>query len=109
MNRRGTVYQDGHFAGVLEELPEGYMFRYADDYLTAQALPPISLSMPKRVEPYWSPRLHSFFEGLLTEGPAAALQCQVLHLDIEDLFGRLLATAGHDTIGSVTIRPAESS
>jgi len=42
---------------------------------------------------------------MLSEGENRKLQSQLLHVDAEDDFGILLATAHYDTIGAVTIKP----
>lgn len=42
---------------------------------------------------------------MLSEGENRKLQSQLLHIDAEDDFGILLATARYDTIGAVTTNP----
>lgn len=103
--RRATVLENGVVAGILEEVPTGYRFTYAPAYLADEAAPPVSLTLPKRAAPYESPHLFAFFYGLLAEGLLKTLQCRILKIDEEDHFGRLVATAGGDVIGSVTVRP----
>ncbi len=105
--RCGKVFCKGRLAGVLEERAEGYTFRYDADYRNDATTSPVSLTLPKSQQEYTSPQLFSFFVGLLTEGENAKLQCRILHLDENDLFGRLLMCAGEDTIGAVTVKPME--
>ncbi len=103
--RSGIVYCKGRRAGRLEERAEGYAFMYDADYLADASASSVSLTLPKTQQVYLSRQLFPFFVGLLTEGEQAAFQCRTLHLDREDYFGRLLACAGEDTIGAVTVKP----
>lgn len=102
--RSGTVEVNGIPAGELVEEGGEYRFSYSVDYLSNVETPAVSLSLPKRAEPYVSDRLFSFFAGLLTEGSTMQLQCRQLKLDENDLFGRLLKSTHSDVIGNVTIR-----
>lgn len=104
---RARVLENGRLAGVLERTKDGYRFTYDAAYLADRTAPSISLTLPKRVEPFESPYLFSFFQGLLAEGALKDLQCRILKIDESDAFGRLVQTAGGDTIGSVTVVPDE--
>ena len=89
-------------AGLLQETDEcTYMFVYNDGY-TGE---PVCLAMPVRKEPYHSPYLFPFFFNMLSEGANRQIQSISLHIDENDDFGILLATAQNDTIGAVTIKP----
>jgi serine/threonine-protein kinase HipA len=44
---------------------------------------------------------------MLSEGANRQLQSTMLHIDENDDFGILLATAQNDTIGAVTIQPVD--
>lgn len=103
MNRKGIIYCGGKLAGRLEELPDGYRFTYDGAYLTTSGSRPISLTLPKRPEPYLSKVLFPCLFGLLAEGILKETQCRKLKLDENDHFGRLLKTAHSDTIGAVTV------
>lgn len=106
--RKGEVRVNGVPAGLLEETEGGFRFQYYRDYAQRRDLPAVSLTLPKQVdEPYESPVLFPFFAGLLTEGAAMQLQCRLLKLDENDLFGRLLKTAHDDVIGNVTVHELE--
>ena len=105
MTRRGRVLQHGVEAGIIQESAEGFRFHYTPAFL-ATDLPPVSLTLPKRSEVYESPHLFAFFVSILAEGSLAAVQCRRFRLDENDYFGRLLATAGEDVVGSVQVRPA---
>lgn len=103
--RRARVYNKDRLAGYLEEREDGtYRFVYDKEYLADDSTGPVSLTLPKRAEPFHSENLFAFFYGLLSEGPTRRRQCRRLKIDEDDAFGLLLAT-GRDTIGSVTIRP----
>lgn len=97
------VYRRSQEAGVIEELKDAYRFTYLESYLTSDA-PPVSLTLPRRREPYVAQHLFPFFTSLLAEGNLAVEQCRRLQIDEDDLFGRLILTAGGDVIGAVTVR-----
>lgn len=107
-DRKAKVYFNGRYAGMLEELgsrkSRTYRFAYDREYLADPATQPVSLTLPKQAEPYLSPVLFPFFYGLLAEGRIKELQCKMLKLDENDHFGRLIRTAGDDSIGTVTVR-----
>ncbi len=103
--RQARVYSNGIIAGVLTETDDGkYTFKYDDAYLMDNNLRAISLSLPKRNTAFESDELFPFFYNMLSEGANKALQCMTLKIDENDAFGLLLATAGNDTIGAVTVR-----
>ncbi len=103
MSRSGKVYCRKQLAGRIEEQPSGYRFTYDPVYLATKDAPPISLTLPLRMEPYESQVLFPFFFGLLAEGILKDTQCRKLKLDPDDHFGRLLKTTHSDTIGDVTV------
>ena len=106
--RRCEVYLHGIRAGMLTEEDNGeYTFTYDSSYLEKEDYPSVSLTLPLREEPYRSTVLFPFFFNMLSEGENRKLQpqTQLLHIDAEDDFGILLATARYDTIGAVTIKP----
>lgn len=104
--RQCKVYINGIEAGILTENinPQEYRFKYNKNYLDSK-LPAVSLSMPLRDEEYRSPVLFPYFFNLLSEGENRVMQSSLLHIDKDDDFGILLATAQHDTIGAVTVVP----
>jgi len=104
MRRQGRVFCKGQFAGTLGETEQGeYVFAYDRDYLADPQARPVSLTLPLRRESHRSNRLFAFFSGLLAEGVLKELQCRELKVDESDAFGRLLKTAGSETIGDVTV------
>lgn len=108
--RIAHVFRNGRLAGVLtQHNPKSYTFRYTKEWFRNPALPPISLTLPKTQQEYRSNHLFPFFFNMLSEGENKALQCRLLKIDENDYFGLLLATSTKDTIGAVTVEPAESA
>ena len=103
--RQCEVYVHDIKAGVLTEDENGYSFTYDKTYLQGKNNPPVSLTLPLRGEVYYSENLFPFFFNMLSEGENREVQSRLLHISPEDDFGILLATARHDTIGAVTVKP----
>lgn len=100
--RQCKVFVNGVEAGILSEENGGsFTFSYMDGYSGR----PVCLAMPVRDKVYKSDYLFPFFFNMLSEGTNRKLQSQLLHIDEDDDFGILLATAQTDTIGAVTIKP----
>lgn len=101
--RKCKVFVHDIEAGDLVETDNGiYTFTYCGGYSGA----PVSLSMPVREEPYLCKFLFPVFFNMLSEGANRQVQSQLLHIDEDDDFGIMMATAGCDTIGAVTVKPA---
>lgn len=106
--RQCEVYVHSIRAGILTEGDNReYVFAYDKSYLSEEKNPPVSLTLPLCEKPYHSPYLFPFFFNMLSEGENRQIQSQLLHIDEEDDFGILLATAQYDTIGAVTVKPLE--
>ena len=103
--RKAQVFYKNDLAGYISERHTGYIFQY--DYEFLQKNIPISISLPPRQEPYHSKELFPFFKGLLPEGWYLNIVCATQKVDNKDSFGLLLASAGGDTIGAVTVRRVE--
>lgn len=102
--RQCKVYVHDVEAGVLQESDDRqYIFTYNNQYVGA----PVCIAMPVRKEPYHSAHLFPYFFNMLSEGANRQTQSMLLHIDENDDFGILLATAQEDTIGAVTIKPIE--
>ena len=106
--RKLSVYVNDRHAGFISENQpgKGYEFRYTPDYLQSDG-GPVSLTLPKREEPYESEHLFPFFTNLLPEGANRKAVCRHAHLDEDDFFGMLMATVGTDMIGAVNFRRIE--
>ena len=103
-DKKAEVYFSGSLAGYLSKINNRYAFQYDKNYLAGSDNPAISLTLPKRIDPYYSDILFPFFYGLLAEGDNKELQCRILKIDETDHFTRLLKTAEFDTIGGITVR-----
>lgn len=104
--RAMEVYRSGIFAGTLaEENRHEFVFRYDDNYFSDVNKPAISLTLPKTKKEYRSTFLFPFFFNMLSEGVNRKLQNNRLRIDEEDSFGLLMATAQHDTVGAITVKP----
>ena len=103
-----NVLVNGIQAGVLTEYdnPRKYTFKYKEDYRQNNGQP-VCLAMPVTVQTYISEYLFPFFSNLLSEGENRTLQASLLHIDRDDDFGILLATAQYDTVGNVTVKPID--
>jgi len=102
--KRAEVYYNNVLTGYLIKKEGKFIFRYAKEYLADDSLPSISLTLPKRIEPFTSSFLFPFFYGLLAEGENKDIQCRLLKIDENDSFTRLLKTASENTIGGVTVK-----
>ena len=106
--RIAQVFYNQIPAGILtEEDRHAYRFVYGDAYFNNAGLPAISLTFPKSQKEFQSAYLFPFFYNMLAEGVNRALQSRQLKIDEEDSFGFLLATAGYDTVGAITVKPVE--
>lgn len=104
--RKAEVYVNKVLAGTLTEVsPKEYVFRYDDRYMSDTSRPAISLTLNKNIQEHRSDILFPFFFNMLSEGHNRRVQSRYLHIDEEDHFGILLATAGCDTPGAVTVKP----
>jgi HipA-like protein len=104
--RKAAVYLRGEFAGELTEASRNeYIFRYDNDYFKDSDKPDISILLNKSQQEYRSGYLFPFFFNMLSEGSNRLVQSRMLGIDENDHFGILLATAQHDVIGAVTVKP----
>jgi len=106
--RAAQVLYDSQLAGVLSKSGGSYRFVYDKNYLVT-ADRPVSLTLPLREEPFESDVLFPAFVNRLSEGANKAMQSRLLKIDENDYFGLLLATAGGDSIGPITIQEIHES
>lgn len=100
--RQCKVFVHDVEAGILQETDaKDYVFTYHDGYCGE----PVCIAMPVRREPYHSDHLFPYFFNMLSEGSNRQIQSMLLHIDENDDFGIMLATAQTDTIGAVTVKP----
>ncbi len=102
MSRRGNVYVQGTFAGVITEGEEGYLFKYDDKYLSMDKALAVSLTLPLQKEEYRSNVLFPFFDGLIPEGWLLGIVERNWKIDNKDRFGLMLASC-KDCIGDVRV------
>lgn len=102
MNRKGKVFVQNEYAGMIQETDAGYEFAYDSDYLEREDALPVSLTLPLCKEPYSSATLFSFFDGLIPEGWLLDLVEKNWKIDGKDRFGLMLVTC-KDCIGDVRI------
>ena len=105
--RKAEVYRNGELAGVLEEEGGEYRFRYAQSYLEGEDPKPVSLTLPLRKEPYESPVLFPFFDGLIPEGWLLDVVTRNTDISILDRMSLLLLCC-RDCIGSVSVVAVEN-
>jgi len=78
------------------------MFLYDSGYLVNSESEPVSLTLPKRKEPYISKMMFPFFDGLIPEGWLLDIAEKNWKIDARDRMGLLLACC-RDCIGAVSI------
>lgn len=106
--RKAEVYNNGILAGLLiEDNQHHYSFQYNERYLADPTLPAISIQLSKSNPMYQSKFLFPVFSNMVAEGANLAIQSRYLKIDEKDVLGLLIATAGSDSIGSITIKPIE--
>ena len=105
--RRGKVFVQGRYAGMVEETEDGYSFAYDSGYLEANG-PAVSLTIPLQEEPFFSETLFPFFDGLIPEGWLLSVVTRNWKLDPEDRFGLLLVSC-EDSIGDVIVKNADDA
>ena len=101
--RKGHVFVQNKYAGIIKETDEGYEFSYAAEYLASENALPVSLTMPLSDEVYKSNVLFPFFDGLIPEGWLLGLVNRNWKIDPQDRFGLLIAVC-KDCIGDVSIK-----
>ena len=106
MNRAAEVFFNNLLAGILEETDSGYSFQYDKNYLEKKESNPVSLTLPKQIEPYQSKTMFPFFDGLIPEGWLLNIAEDFWKLDARDRMG-LLLTCCKDCIGAVSIKPVK--
>lgn len=101
--RKGYVYIQNHYAGIIAETEDGYTFEYDTSYLQRTDAVALSLTMPLQEEEYHTTILFPFFDGLIPEGWLLGVVSRNWKVNVNDRFGLLLA-ACKDCIGDVCIR-----
>ncbi len=100
--RSAKIYIYDKYAGLLEETDESYIFTYDEVYLSNKDSQSISLTLPLTNDPYISPILFPFFDGLIPEGWLLEIAERNWKLNQRDRMG-LLLTCCKDTIGAISV------
>jgi HipA-like protein len=106
---KAQVLYNGRFAGILEKSGGLYRFTYDHGYLTTAGSRPVSITLPLRKDSYESDVLFPAFVNMLSEGANKRIQCRLLKIDEYDYFSLLLAAAGEDNIGAITINKIDEA
>jgi serine/threonine-protein kinase HipA len=105
VTRTLAVWWDGALVGALRLNAHGEMtFAYAESWLTSDASPAISVSLPKRTETYRQRECRPFFAGLLPEDVQREAAAGALGISKRNDFA-LLDALGGDVAGALTIWP----
>ena len=100
-----VVWWERRVAGTLTLDRHGAMrFAYDAAWLSDDATPPLSLSLPKRSQSFPSRRCAPFFEGLLPEGAERDAVARALGVSADNAFG-ILAGVGGEVAGAVSLWP----
>ncbi len=100
--KRGRVFVDELFAGMIEEREGFCIFTYDKIYLENEGAKPISLTLPLRNEPYQEKAMLPFFDGLIPEGWLLNIITDNWKIDPRDRMS-LLLLACKDCIGNVSV------
>lgn len=102
--RKAKILYKNQEAGMLIQHDNGsFTFKYDNSWISDEAKPAISLTLPKSQQEYHSDFLFPFFYNMLPEGSNKQIVCKLNRLDLNDYFGLLLTTAKSDNIGAIKV------
>ena len=104
--KQAEIYRKGLFAGILTEDDGEYRFCYDEMYLIREDAQPISLTLPLQTEPFVSPVLFPFFDGLIPEGWLLDVALRNTDISVLDRMSLLLLCC-KECIGSVSVVPKQ--
>lgn len=104
--KQAKIFYKDLLAGILTENDAGYEFHYLTEYLSLENAKAISLTLPLQEEPYTSPVLFPFFDGLIPEGWLLDVALRNTDISILDRMSLLLICC-KDCIGAVSVVPIE--
>jgi len=99
--RTAKIFRKGLLAGILVESEGAYTFTYDPQYLETQNFP-VSITLPLQSEPFVSPTLFPFFDGLIPEGWLLDVALRNTDISLLDRMSLLLLCC-KDCIGSVSV------
>lgn len=102
--RQAEIYRKRILAGILTEDGGEYRFYYDEKYLVQEDAQPISLTFPLQTEPFVSPVLFPFFDGLIPEGWLLDVALRNTNISVLDRMSLLLLCC-KECIGAVSIIP----
>ena len=102
MNKRGKVFVENIFAGIIEQKEGLFTFTYDAEYLKKPESLPVSLTMPLRPESYEQKTMFPFFDGLIPEGWLLNIIEGNWKINPRDRMS-LLLLACRDSIGNVSV------
>ena len=100
--KRGRVFVDETFAGIIEEREGLCIFTYDKTYLSNEGAKPVSLTLPIRREPYIEKTMIPFFDGLIPEGWMLNIITDNWKINPQDRMS-LLLFACKDCIGNISV------
>lgn len=101
-HKRGKVFVEKNFAGIIEQSEGLYAFKYDEAYLKTADAKPVSLTLPLRAEPYEEKTMIPFFDGLIPEGWLLNIITDNWKINSRDRMS-LLLLACRDCIGNVSV------
>jgi serine/threonine-protein kinase HipA len=102
MNKRGKVFVDQLFAGVIEQKDGLYIFKYDEKYLNHENAKAISLTLPLQQKSFEQKTMFAFFDGLIPEGWLLNIIEGNWKINSRDRMS-LLLLACKDCIGNVSV------
>lgn len=102
MRKKGKVYYQDMYAGLIEQYDGEYIFQYDPKYLSHEDKKAISVLLPLTSEPYVSKTMFPFFDGLIPEGWLLNIAEKTWKLDRRDRMALLLALC-KDSVGAVKV------
>lgn len=102
--RQAAIYRKDILAGILTEDGGEYSFCYDSTFLAREDALPVSLTLPLQNEPFVSPVLFPFFDGLIPEGWLLDVALRNTDISVLDRMSLLLLCC-KECIGSVSVVP----
>ena len=105
MTRALDIWRDTKLVGQLTQDQHGELgFAYADEWLERESAPALSVSLPKRAEPYSRRECRPFFGGLLPEEGQRDAAARALGVSPQNDFA-LLEHLGGEVAGALQLLP----
>ena len=105
--KKGKVFYNDKYAGIITEDENGYLFTYDEEYINLKNATAISLTLPLQKKSYSNKTMLPFFDGLIPEGWLLDIAENNWKINPRDRMS-LLLTFCKDCIGAVSVVPLES-